>query len=506
MLKRSLSFFLSLTLLMLLCACSVSSGNTSEGYKETLPFKKGALNIPAQAVTDTTVYDEPNGLPILGLYFGDRVFIHSIDGDWAETNLGWIPLSALSYDENGGTQSTDFQLELLDTALRGQITGDTLRVRDNPGDGEVLDYLDAGDWVEIYYITHVDETLWCHIGSGWISMDYVHLTDFDLQACFPAYFSEGTGLYDQPGRIYSGNRLLGDDCYLIIYKLRTIDETVWGQTDKGWVQMGAAILPGNVRIMNGTAFEYEDQETTAPTQEQTQPTQDNTIKPTPNNTKLVGSWMQFSPKDFLATGSFNPISWYFGADGTFSTGTCEYAYFDDQGGFYGASGGGGYSGVFTYDGTNLVLYYQYYSDADPSAGGHVDKTERYTGTISNDTVTFGNMQLCRGDNINHMIRDVVVNNAGHGGSSLQASWYNYEDRAYTFYTDGTFYESSVEGDSYGHYICINGTVYMAYNKRNNQPSSYLYVASYSISGDTLTLEHFSMQYGTVRNQYERGTE
>lgn len=388
---------------------------------------------------------------------------------------------------------------ILHEPLRGKITGDNLRVRETPGDGEVLGHLNIGDLVEIIGITHVDDAIWCNIGWGWISLQYIYLIDFNIQGGIMAFFPEGVYLLEFPGSQYSGTTRLSHDGYLCIWQMVTIDDTVWGMTDSGWVDMGYATVPGNAKVYLGTVFEQEEvTEPTEPIPTETNPKPENTVKPTPNNTPLVGDWTQFSPSDFISGGFITTQHWVFYADGTFNTSDCEYIYFPDQDGLYGASGGWSESGVYTYDGNTLVLYYQSHFSDDPDDCGSLNKVESYTGKISNDIVNFGSFTLCRGSDVNQWICTTIKQNAGLGGSQLVSVWHNSE-RSYSFYSDGTYEESSAQGNHQGHYACINDKLYLVYNKNHFE------LFLFRVSGDTLTTEAMAY-YGTETQEYNRGNE
>lgn len=271
--KRILSFVLVLVLAFCLCACSSeSSGVQSSGRK--FPYRPGALNLSAHVNQDyAMVYESPYGKSLTALYKDDLVYIYTIQEDWAETNEGWIRLEMLNYDAAAIPEVTipdvtvpdvsvetqpqvttppvdNSQTALFNYSLRGEVTGDTLRIRMTPGDGEVVGHLDTGDQVIITQITHVNQTLWCYIGSGWISMDFVLLPDFNIHRGFVALFKNETQYYPQPGGSASSGSVSANST-VSIFELYTMGTAIWGRSNRGWVDMSQATLPYGVHLSTG---------------------------------------------------------------------------------------------------------------------------------------------------------------------------------------------------------------------------------------------------------------
>ena len=399
----------------------------------------------------------------------------------------------------------DPMAELFALPLQGQITGDRLRIRTSPGEGEVIGHLNTGDRIAISMITHLDEVMWCYNGDGWISMDYVTLPDFNIHGGFPALFPYGTSTRIDPNQTGRGDGSLGPGTYVNIWQLYSADTVLWGRCDYGWVNMSECALPNGLRLMIGqyTQALAPTVPTAPPT---TAPSGSNELMPagTPNSTKLVGQWQAFSLEDFWRHGSFHPVSWSFYADGTFCVSSCEYAYFEELGGFGGASGSGEEYGLYTYDNKTLKLHYYYYSD--PGGIIYGERTETYSGRINGNVVDFGDIYLWKDQDFNALIRQSIRENPGKGGSAMVGSWKNDNGQFMTFHDDGTFSVNFSNGEGIGVYACINDQLFLVYSNRNGSTKDYLYWSTYTLSGDHLSLQNWFTNPGASQDFYRDSTD
>ena len=275
--RRFVTFMLAALMLLSLCACS-SSELPDPKANLSFPYKKGALNVTATAKSDYTMtYEKPNGNTHNTLFTGDEVIILSIHEEWAYTNQGWILLETLNYDEvalenpiideyippntneNAETQLDNNPPASFFNALTACVTGDDLCVRDNPGTiAPKLDSLDTGHNVTIWGISYVDDTLWAYIQysqggthSGWVSMDFLRLDDYNMVAAFPVFFSNATPVYTNPGQTHVSFSTMDAGTTVAIKSLRLTSNTMWGRVDSGWVDLTYATLPGNIQLAEG---------------------------------------------------------------------------------------------------------------------------------------------------------------------------------------------------------------------------------------------------------------
>ena len=265
----------TLVALMLLCLCACSSSDLPDPKANlSFPYKKGALNVTATAKSDYTMtYEKPNGATHNTLFAGDEVIILTIDEKWAYTNQGWILLDTLDYDAvalenpiideeiafNTDTQQDNNPPASFFNELTARVTGDDLCVRDNPGTiAPKLDSLDTGHNVTIWGISYVDDTLWAYIQynnggtcTGWVSMDFLRLDDYNMVSSFPVFFSNATPVYANPGQTYVSSSTVDAGTTVTIKSLRMVNNTMWGRVDAGWVELTYATMPGNIQLAEG---------------------------------------------------------------------------------------------------------------------------------------------------------------------------------------------------------------------------------------------------------------
>ena len=129
-------------------------------------------------------------------------------------------------------------------ALKGTIKADALRIRSGAGtEYRIVGFYYQGNTVVITEKTLVDSVYWGKTDKGWINMDYF-VMDSACEA--PAQPAEGTRMTvtgdclrvrKGTGTNYRISQLLYYGDAIVVYETVTVDGTVWGRVDKGWVCM-----------------------------------------------------------------------------------------------------------------------------------------------------------------------------------------------------------------------------------------------------------------------------
>ncbi len=152
------------------------------------------------------------------------------------------------------------------TQWEGKVTASKLNIRKTPG-GQYLGYYVRGTKVTILEKQTVNGTEWGKTDKGWISMDYVELTESEPPATEPPVTEppateppateppateppvteppvtqwEGKvtasklNIRKTPGGRYLGYYVRGTK--VTILEKQTVNGTEWGKTDKGWISM-----------------------------------------------------------------------------------------------------------------------------------------------------------------------------------------------------------------------------------------------------------------------------
>ena len=123
----------------------------------------------------------------------------------------------------------------------GVITGTAqLRVRSNPGtDSKQVGTLKKGDRVVILETAKVGSATWGRTETGWIHMFYVKLNSESVPAgaVIRTVTASSLRIRAGAGTKYDavGNYLRGTE--VVILEQTTVNRTVWGRTDKGWISL-----------------------------------------------------------------------------------------------------------------------------------------------------------------------------------------------------------------------------------------------------------------------------
>ena len=160
--------------------------------------------------------------------YGDRITILEAKNGWGRTDKGWVSLSYVYQDGTTGTKTA-----------KGLVTGTTLNVRSGPGTNydSVKSYGNLTR-VNILEQIKIGNTTWGCTKDGWISLDYVYIDGTTGDGAGTGTVSgSNVNIRSGPGTNYDvvGSYSQGDS--VEIYAQFTINNTVWGCTNKGWVSM-----------------------------------------------------------------------------------------------------------------------------------------------------------------------------------------------------------------------------------------------------------------------------
>lgn len=160
--------------------------------------------------------------------YGDRITILETSNGWGRTDKGWVSLSYVYQDGTTGTKTA-----------KGLVTGTTLNVRSGPGTkyDSVKSY---GNLTRVKILEQITlgGTTWGCTKDGWISLDYVYIDGTTGDGAGTGTVSgSNVNIRSGPGTNYDvvGSYSQGDS--VEIYAQFTINNTVWGCTNKGWVCM-----------------------------------------------------------------------------------------------------------------------------------------------------------------------------------------------------------------------------------------------------------------------------
>lgn len=136
--------------------------------------------------------------------------------------------------------------------LVGVVTNaSVLNVRGGPGtEYDIVGKLEEGTKVAIYEQQMVGNTPWGRIKSGWISMDYIVLSNSEeKESSSPDTFlgtvtSENLNIRSGPGTNYGIVGNLGPGDKIQITEIYAKGDKLWGKTIKGWVSMSYVQMDG----------------------------------------------------------------------------------------------------------------------------------------------------------------------------------------------------------------------------------------------------------------------
>lgn len=180
---------------------------------------------------------------------------------WGRIAQGWISMDYIATEQlptdpptepdTEHKQETEPEQEATDpadksepTAIKGTISADALRIRSGPGSAySVVGFYYQKDTVVISEKVQKDSAYWGKTDKGWISMDYV-LTDSPNTEPSPAPGAELRTVIADCLRVRkeigTNSRIAallyrGDK--VTVTETKTVDGTLWGKVDKGWICM-----------------------------------------------------------------------------------------------------------------------------------------------------------------------------------------------------------------------------------------------------------------------------
>lgn len=533
--KRILSLAMAALLMFSLAGCKLldrlSPFIPNFGKVDTTPYYEDQNCVGVAVGNAVPCYSERDGdtiVMILDSGTNVKIYYREYIGeeDWVFTDHGWI------YGEYVRTMATDIGSS---DGLAGMIINrNVVAYEQSNSKSNIRTALEPNDRVTVYALTGAEGILWASTEYGWIPMQHIFLDKAPEPGCVPTeinrdIFIAGASGFDYTQvfpngsgelfltNIYEDNGILWAE--IAHSSFTSLDFLVFPGGIQILLQDGTPYSPDPSRVMSGylSGITFPDgsvpaipgtpedpghQET--PSQPETptdknEPTSPGSTAQPPKDTSLIGSWVHFDSDEFLARGSVDPTNWIFYADGTFYTGSCEYMYMYDQGGWYGASGGWGYGGNYFYDGNELVLDYNSFISDDPSEDGNYSSTELYSCSVSGNYATFGANTLYRADDINDAIRSCIQSNAASRvRSDLVGTWNGSNGTTLAMNDDGTFSENGSDGSYTGWFTCCGEYLYLVYQGRNG----FIAMFDFTVGDGTLTCQTGSQwEYTTI--QYTR---
>lgn len=155
---------------------------------------------------------------------------------------------------NGETapETTPAQTQPSQPTVVGVVTGaGVLNVRAGAGtEFEKVGSLEDGTKVAIYEQVQVGESTWGRIKIGWISMNYIQITDTGISesstidSIIATVTGENLNVRSGPGTGHDrvGSLTTGDK--IQITEVRIVGESIWGKGAKGWVSMNYVQIDG----------------------------------------------------------------------------------------------------------------------------------------------------------------------------------------------------------------------------------------------------------------------
>lgn len=484
---------LSLLMLLSLCSCGFLPETDSPMQEQNTTIMKTDFDIRGFIYGDSVpcYAERSDETPIRYLSTGDQVHIHyreiANNESWVFTDMGWI--------------YGDYVLSVGDGAI-AIVISDTLFAFAEPSYESVRrEWLTMGQYFKVQALGFVEDMVWVKTEAGYLPLQGVLLSGSAEPGTLEVTAKSECCLFYAPGLQSISDQFLSPGQYTLI-QFQEEGNLVWGQMQDGmWLCLDFVSLPYDVEIFTSTGTFRPDPDTDYPVPPETLPVNPGGVvtpvnpggneKPgdeivqTPNDTDLVGKWVCFDPQAFLNECYIGSEQWIFNADGSFQSGGSEIMYFEDMGGWYGASGGWYYDGVFTYDGTTLVTQYTLY-DADPSIEPETN-TREFSCQVDGNIAQWNGSTYCRTEgDINTLIRECVRQNAAsYVNADLPGQWNGDNGVTWSFNSDGTFTESG-SGSGNGWYLYTNQQLILVYETRNGSSSSYIGAWYTVCSSDSMT--------------------
>ncbi len=352
----------------------------------------GELRIRAKASTNSDI--------VGSLLRGARVEITEttvVKGvTWGRVEKGWISLDYVRLDGE--------ETEVIGSGIVGTVTTNGLRIRSKAStDSKVLGELTEGQRLGLDKFTHYGNDLWGHFSQGWVSMNYI-----DLETGFEAGGKLTGVVTANELRVRSGPGVdkdivttLSKGKKVTISEFYTIGGDVWGNNGQGWLSLEYVEFDCGIVLKSGTNIKA--------------------VQPTGG---VVGSWMYISP-EYLQNHTPKVSTLLLASDGSFYFGSSEYTYSSSKG-WYGASGGAGCYGTYTYKGTTLTTVTS--SDDYEGIVNKYDKpiTDKVTVTVSGNILTIQDGDksyfLMRTSSVYEYVTEMIRRNPGNIDSAILGTW------------------------------------------------------------------------------------
>lgn len=391
---------------------------------------------------------------ILGvLYLGNEVRIleqRAVDGAlWGLTEAGWVSMQYVSFDFNETP------------SVKGTITAKVLNVRAGAGTNyEVVAVLNKGDQVQILEQTNVNGKTWGRTLSGWISMEYVNISEVVSGTKIGIVDNKYLNVRNGAGFSFDVIDTLTANEEVYISDEVEADGLTWGYIGSGWVCMDYIKITGTV-IKEPEKEEEEVVETTP-----------NTV----TDTSIVGSWVCMDEESYFVGNNPSPSIWTFREDGTYTHSKADYEYKENIG-WQGTSNATTTQGSYNFDGRNLTI-----------KGGTEDSTMSISIT-DNTMEVYGHRTyslMLRTYDVNALIKSLIRRDRGSSADSIQGSWTGVDKNTYTknvsldasawyFGSDGSFSQNAA-----AYTYAEDGTW-------SQSPGSVVYSGVYFFDGSRLTL-------------------
>ena len=166
--------------------------------------------------------------------------------EWGKISRGWISLTYVQLNDNGGSSNTTPAPEQNTTAVTGYANvQEWLNVRSGPGTSySITGKLKPRETVTITERKTVGGTQWGKISTGWVSMDYIVLNtsgSAQPQAATKTITADCLRVRKDAG---TSNTIVGYLYYgakVQILETKTISNgEVWGRISTGWISMAYA--------------------------------------------------------------------------------------------------------------------------------------------------------------------------------------------------------------------------------------------------------------------------
>lgn len=187
---------------------------------------------------------------------------------WGKITRGWVSMdyvkaeniytdstvetapesSASTETEFNNTESEQNSTQMPDNiqvnGFNGKIIADALRIRSGPGtENSILGFYYQNNAVVVLEKVLVDSVYWGRTDKGWINMDYVFIESSDADRIPSQQAEEKTVIADclRVRKETTTNSRIAALLYygdkVTVLETKTVDGTVWGRVQNGWIHM-----------------------------------------------------------------------------------------------------------------------------------------------------------------------------------------------------------------------------------------------------------------------------